>query len=160
MYVEFDALPETARVWFYQAHRDLTPQEQSILGMRLEKSLESWVTHGSPMKGSFTILHNRIVILAADIEFQTPSGCSVDSSTRWLKEIGRDFDVDFFDRCIGYFGSNGLTFFPYYVAKKEVEKGDLKADSQIINHQISNLKELKSNLYISASESFIKRHFL
>jgi hypothetical protein len=98
MWVDFDSLPASSRVWIYQANRPLSKTEQDELMNVLHTFCESWATHGQPMKASARLEFDQFIVLVADEDFQQPSGCSIDSSVRSLKEwqVGRN--VDLFDR--------------------------------------------------------------
>lgn len=159
MFVEFESMPDNSRVWMYQSNRKLDEVESEELYRFLRNSIGNWVTHGMPMKGSFRLLHNRILLIAADQDFQSPSGCSIDSSTRWLKELGSSLNVDFFDRSIGYLIDGELQFMAFFDAKKNIQSGLIQPDTKIINSQITNKLDAVNNLTIPASESFLKRHF-
>ncbi len=159
MFVEFESLPENARVWFYQSERNLTAQEKQITESKLKDAINGWVTHGSPMKGSFKIIDNRIILIAADTDFQDPSGCSIDSSTRWLKALGEDLVISFFDRSIAYYNGEQLQFFPFFEAKKLVTNGTIKPDTQLVNHQLASIEDFNKAFTLKASDSFLKRHF-
>ncbi len=156
MFVEFESMPESSRVWLYQTNRKLSETESKATMQFLKQSIDSWVTHGMPMKGSFSLLHDRILLIAADVNFQSPSGCSIDSSTRWLKDLGASLNVDFFDRSIGYFEGNELKFISFFDAKKNVQSGVFKTDTEIINHQILSKGD---GFTVQAAESFLRRHF-
>lgn len=159
MFVDFEALPENARVWVYQAGRDLSETEQARVLDFLTRAVDSWVTHGMPMRGSVKILFNRMLVLAADTGFQNPSGCSIDSSTGWLQELGRAMGLNFFDRSIGYFEDEKLKFFSVFDAKKQVSGGSIRPDTPIINLQVNTVNDLENALVVPASESFLSRYF-
>ena len=159
MFVEFESMPDSSRVWLYQANRKLTEAESETVKEFLKESIGSWVTHGMPMKGSFNLIHDRILLIAADVDFQSPSGCSIDSSTRWLKDVGASLGVDFFDRSIGYFEGSELQFFSVFEAKKYVQSGVLTPETQVVNHKIATMADVKNGFTVSAAESFLKRHF-
>ena len=159
MFAEFESMPDSSRVWFYQTNKKLTESESEVAIDFLTRSIDSWVTHGMPMKGSFNLLHGRVLLIAADVDFQSPSGCSIDSSTRWLKDLGASLNVDFFDRSVGYFEDNELQFFSFFDSKKKVQSGVLKPESQVLNHQIGTMADVKNKFTVAATESFLKRHF-
>ncbi len=159
MFVEFKDLPGTARVWLYQADRNLSEAEQAGILDFLTTAVDGWVTHGMPMRGSVQILYNRMIVLAADTGFQQPSGCSIDSSTGWLQELGRNTGINFFDRSIGYFEDDHLKFFSVFDAKKQVSGGVIQPGTPVINLQAGTVYELENSLVIPASESFLNRYF-
>ncbi|MCY1551251.1 hypothetical protein D9M68_875680 [compost metagenome] len=160
MFVEFKDLPENARVWVYQADRNLSEAEQARVLDFLTTAVDSWVTHGMPMRGSVRIIFNRLILIAADTGFQQPSGCSIDSSTGWLQELGKDTGLNFFDRSIGYFEDENLKFFSVFEAKKQVSEGLITPDTPVINLQAGTVHEVENALVIPASGSFLNRYFL
>lgn len=98
MYAEFEQLPENARLWIYQAERELTVNEVTQAETYLHRFAEEWVAHALPLKTSFKILYNRFIILAADESFNDVSGCSIDSAVRAIKDLGSKLKVDFMGR--------------------------------------------------------------
>lgn len=159
MFVEFKTLPENARVWVYQADRNLSEAEQVQVLDFLSAAVDTWVTHGMPMRGSVKILFNRLVLIAADTDFQEPSGCSIDSSTRWLQELGKTLALNFFDRSIGYFEDGQWQFFSVFEAGKQVSGGIIRPDTKVINPRVERVGDLEDLLVIPASASFLNRYF-
>ncbi|MCD8540238.1 MAG: hypothetical protein LRY55_11025 [Leadbetterella sp.] len=159
MFVEFETLPENARVWMYQADRNLSEAEQARVMDFLTTAVDTWVTHGMPMRGSVRLLFNRLVLLAADTGFQEPSGCSIDSSTRWLQELGQAMNLSFFDRSIGYFEDGEWKFFSVFEAGKQVSGGIIRPDTRVMNPRVDSVGKLESLLVIPASASFLNRYF-
>ena len=157
MFVEFKDLPDSARIWVYQADRELGEAEQARILDFLAKAVDSWLTHGMPMRGSARVAFNRLIILAADTAFCPPSGCSIDTSTGWLAELGKSMGLDFFNRSIGYFEDNKLKFFSVFEAKKQVAAGTVGPDTPVVNLQAATIND---PLVIPASQSFLNRYFV
>ncbi|MCU0326523.1 MAG: hypothetical protein MUF45_14925 [Spirosomaceae bacterium] len=103
MYIDFEKMPQDARLWVYQANRDLTGGEVDVVQANLQNATQQWAAHGVPLLASFKILYNRFVIVAVDEGQNAASGCSIDASTRWLKELGNHLNIDFFDRSQAFF---------------------------------------------------------
>jgi hypothetical protein len=74
----------------------------------LNEQISSWAAHGAPLAGAFEIFYNRFVIVAVDETYNGTSGCSIDASTGWLKKLGMELDINFFDRSIAYMSENEL----------------------------------------------------
>jgi hypothetical protein len=98
MYIPFTELPNHSRIWIYQANRKLSDKEKQFADEALKNFCESWVAHQQQLKTSFTIEHNQFIILATDEDYHLPSGCSIDSSVRALKQLQSDVGIDLFDR--------------------------------------------------------------
>jgi hypothetical protein len=153
-------MPSNSRIWIYQAPEILKKVHLDYINTFLANSIESWDSHGAPIKGSFKIFYDRILIIAADQSYNAPSGCSIDASGRWLKEINNAIGIDFFDRSLPYFDENHtLKYVPILEIKKYVTAGLILPDTYILNNQIQELNLLLNNWKIKAKESFLKRHF-
>jgi hypothetical protein len=98
MYVAFETLSDNSRVWIYQADRKLTGSEVARLESALRSFCEQWAAHGEPLKTSYRVEHNQFVVLCADEDYLVPSGCSIDTSVRMLKEFQTSAGLNFFDR--------------------------------------------------------------
>lgn len=98
MYVSIFQLPDSARVWLYQAERQLTAAEVAVAESHLRAFCETWVAHGQPLRVSFAVVRNRFLLLAADEAAGAPSGCSIDSSVQTLRELGAKLDVELLDK--------------------------------------------------------------
>ena len=159
MLVDFNSLPENARIWVYQSDRILNDSEMGEISQYLSTQISGWESHGSPLQASFEFFYDKFLVIGVNTLYQDPSGCSIDTSTRWLKEIQQNFGIDFFDRSIAYFEDDTLNFFPILEAKKQVLSGKVKANTTVLNHQIGSLIELKNNWKLKASDSFMKKYF-
>jgi hypothetical protein len=159
MYITFENINSDARVWIYQSAAELNSEQISEISEFLVPNIEEWSSHGAPLKGSFSFFFNRFLVIAADTNFNTTSGCSIDTSSRWIKQINTDFRLDFFDRSQGYFENEELKFFPILEAKKFVSLGIITSDTIILNNQISKKNDLATNWKVKASESIFKRYF-
>ena len=93
-------LPAQARVWIYQSNRALTTEEVAVAQERLGQFVEQWQSHGKPVRARAEVLYQHFLVLLVDESYEAPSGCSIDSSVAVVKELEREFDVDFFDRMI------------------------------------------------------------
>ncbi len=159
MYITFENINSQARIWIYQSAIELNREQILEISKILVPNIEEWASHGAPIRGSFTFYFNRFLIIAADTNFNETSGCSIDTSSRWIKQINSDFDLDFFDRSQGYFENEELKFFPILQARKHISLGIITSDTIILNNQISIKSDLEINWKIKASESIFKRYF-
>lgn len=134
----FPELPSGARVWIYCSDRVLEAEESKKISNQLAGFIQGWSTHGAAMKASSGILLDRFIVIAADEQHLAASGCSIDSSVRFIKELGSQFNINFFDRLRVYVrNSDGIIRAPYHSL------------SEISGHYfdplIQTLEELRSN---------------
>lgn len=89
--------PES-RVWIYLADRFLTETEKIWLQKQIEIFTENWASHGNQLKATGLIYNDFTVVLAVDTSVANSSGCSIDKSVHFIKEVGKELNVDFFNR--------------------------------------------------------------
>ncbi|MEY3187384.1 MAG: hypothetical protein RL675_1214 [Bacteroidota bacterium] len=86
-----------SRVWIYQSNRLFSLSEALELEKILESFIGDWKAHGQPVKGFANLFFGQFIIIMADEENTTVSGCSTDSSVRLIKAIEEGFKVNLFD---------------------------------------------------------------
>jgi len=147
----FDSFPEDSKVWVYSAERNLSEQEQSLIKPYLEEFIEQWATHGTELTADAGILINNFVVFVVDEKKVKASGCSVDSSVRFIKDLGKNLNIDFFNRLSLLIEKEG--------EHKRIHFNDLTEykDWNMFNPLVNDLKGLRENWKIPVSESgFVK----
>lgn len=165
MYVDFDKLPDTARVWVYQADRSLTNGEVQAIEEALQPALSQWAAHGQPLLASAQVIENRFIVLGVDEGYSLPSGCSIDSSVRTIQSIGRqlnrnDGPVDFFDRSAAIQSDDSsVQTYPLPAIKSAVAEGSITPDTTVFNTLVQTKADFLANWQIRAADSWLKRYF-
>jgi len=80
MLVPFDTLPDSARIWIYQANRTFTDAEMAEIRTDLEAFLTQWTAHGADLKAGYELPYSRFIVLGLDQTHAGASGCSIDAS--------------------------------------------------------------------------------
>lgn len=155
MFVDFDTLADSSRIWVYQADRTLTAQEVEQISEYLRNFVNNWKRHGDDLTASFKIEYNQFIILAVDENVNEVSGCSIDSSVHSIKEIQKAFDIDLLNKMNVTF-KNGthintvsLSDFRKYIAENKIN-----ANTIVFNNMISSKAELQSAWEVEASQSW------
>lgn len=165
MYVDFDKLPDTARVWVYQANRPLTDGDVKTIQETLQPALSQWAAHGQPLLASAQVIKNRFVVVGVDEGYALPSGCSIDASVQILQDIGRqigrsDGPIDFFDRSVAVLVTDGsVQSFALPMIREAVANGSLTPDTTVFNTLVKTKAEFLANWQIRAGDSWVKRYF-
>ena len=159
MLIPFHKMPDYARVWVYQTNRNLTDSEVQTIQQVLENQINNWAAHGADLAGSVQVLHNRFVVVSVDEMQNQASGCSIDASTRWLKDLGAELNIDFFDRSVAFLQNDELQTVEINKIKSLVTDNILTSNTLIFNNLVSNIKEFKDNWNVKASDSWMKRYF-
>ena len=100
MFVNWNEMPEHARLWNYTSSRLLGEDEVAALAAACRKFCNEWAAHGSPLSASFQIEHACILRFAVDESTHAASGCSIDASVKLVKEWEENFKIGFFNRML------------------------------------------------------------
>lgn len=92
-----DLNPES-KLWLYQSNRALNSTEITWLNEQLEEFTKQWAAHGNQLTAAGEVLNPFFVALAVDLTHENASGCSIDASVRFIKSVGTELNVDFFNR--------------------------------------------------------------
>ena len=159
MYVDFNQMPDFARVWVYQADRTLNDQEAREIKNRLTAFCEGWNTHGNMMPTSFKLIDNQIILLAVDESRLGASGCSIDSSVRILRELESKLGINLTDQGkVSYKNEHKIHVSPALGIKSKVLSGEITVDTEVINPLIREKSDL-NQLWIPAKTSWLNKFF-
>ncbi len=155
MFVDFKLLPDTSRVWIYQAEREFTENEVEQISEKLHTFVVNWKRHGEDLKASFKIEYNQFIILAVDENYNDVSGCSIDASVYIIRELEKDFRVDLLNKMIVSF-KDGTTINTVSLKDfKEYAKLDkINANTVVFNNMIQSKADFESAWEVEASESW------
>jgi hypothetical protein len=94
----FPNLPAHSRVWLYLADRKLDGTEVQYVNEQMQHFLSNWAAHNKKLTCDGVLLFNQYLILAVNEDIESASGCSIDSSVRFVKSLGAELNIDFFNR--------------------------------------------------------------
>jgi hypothetical protein len=145
MYISFEKLPDDSRIWIYQSNKTLNESHLETISAKLHQFINEWSAHEQPLKASFTILHNRFVIIGVDESYCMLTGCSIDKSTKLIQELESAIDVAFFDRFQVAFRDGDLVQgCSLNEFKKMVKDGELSINkTKVFDNMLSTKKELE-----------------
>ncbi len=161
MFLPIKNLPDSSRIWIYQSTRQLTQQDEKLISENLKAFCDQWAAHGAGLQTSFQISHHRFVILALNEQPASASGCSIDSSTRALKDLGQQLGIDFFNHSIvAFYENESIIAFSLADIKKLFAEGRLNENSITFNMQAATLGEWRSRPTSMVRENWLKRYMM
>ena len=98
MIVNFNTLPSDSKLWIYQSNREFTSTELKEIKTLTESFLNNWQAHNEELEVSYQIKYNRFLILAVNESFNSPGGCSIDLSIRFIKDLSKKINIDLLNR--------------------------------------------------------------
>lgn len=158
MLVDFNTLPETSKVWIYQANRSFSDIELEEIKEKLTVFISNWAAHGTDLQAGFDIKYKRFIILAVDQDVQAATGCSVDSSVHFIQQLEKEYNVDLMDKMNvsykqgEYVAYKTLTDFRKMAKDKAVSKNTI-----VFNNLVTTIGDFNENWEVPASESWHNR---
>jgi len=98
MLVDFNDLPETSRVWIYQANRSFTLEELEEIKEKLDQFVTQWTAHGADLRAGYEIKYKRFITIGLDQGVNAASGCSIDASVHFIQGLEQLYNVDLLDK--------------------------------------------------------------
>lgn len=158
MYVPFDELPEDARVWVYQSNRPFKAEEIPVMEADLKDFITEWTVHGADLSASFTIKYNRFVVLGVDENFAATSGCSIDTSIRFIQQLQQKFEVDLLDKMnVTFRQGDYISYKELKDFRKMVKSRAVSPKTIVFNNLVNTKAEFEEFWEIPLEESWHRR---
>lgn len=140
-------LPLDARVWVYQSNRILTDLDKQTIFSASKQFVSEWAAHGTSLQSDVEVIDDYFLVLAVDENIASASGCSIDSSVKFVKAIGNELNIDFFNR-LNVVVTNG-------VETKLISFHDLAAykNYKVYNPLVNTIQQLNENFLLEVIES-------
>ncbi|MGB3589313.1 MAG: hypothetical protein WBA23_22400 [Tunicatimonas sp.] len=164
MYIPFKEMPATARVWVYQANRPLSEAEEEQAIQLGQIFTNQWAAHGNALQSSVQVFHQYFLVIAVDERYNAASGCSIDSSVAFVRELEHKFStegsaVSFFDRTqIAFWQNDEVQLIPMNQAKQAVKEGQILPDTITFDNTIPTVEAFENRWKIPVQNSWLARY--
>ena len=160
MTANFDSINDRAKIWIYQADQPIDTEEKAVIREHLDVFLSQWAAHGSALQAAGDVLYDYFLIICVDESFHKPGGCSIDSSVRFVQELGQRMNLDFFRRTnLAFDLETGIKLVAMSGLKAAIDSGEIKADSLFFDNNIQSKNQLTGQWRVKVGESWLKRYF-
>ncbi len=152
-------MPEHARTWVYKAARDLGSAEQRMVRELGSAFTGSWAAHGAALDATVDVLHGRFVVVAVDEAQALASGCSIDKSVGFIKQLELDLNLMLTDRMIIVHEKDGRSnSFRLEALPELLKEGTITADTIVYDDLVSTVGDLRARFRVPLSESWLVRY--
>ena len=156
--VDFNSLPDSARVWVYGADRELGEGGEKQLLSTVDSFLDEWKAHGTPLSAARDWREGRFLTVAVDQEKAGASGCSIDGLFRNLKALEGTLGAQLVPSGLVYFrGRDGHV---RAVTRDEfseaARRGEIDDDTEVFDLSVTSLREWKGRFKSRAEDSWHK----
>lgn len=158
MLVDFKTLPETSKIWIYQANRTFSEEELPILKDKLNSFLNGWTAHGQDLQSGYELPYNRFIVIGIDQNIHAATGCSIDASVSFIQQLEKEFNVDLMDKMnVSYKQGDYVAYKSLLDFKKMAKDKAVSKNTIVFNNLVTNIAEYKAFWEVPASESWHSR---
>ncbi|PTM03768.1 MAG: ABC transporter ATPase [Bacteroidetes bacterium] len=145
MYFSFDTLNDDSRIWIFQSTNFLEFEKVERISARLMNFLNDWQAHGKDLMASFTIIHDRFIVVALDEASYQATGCSIDKLTHFVQALENELAISLLDRTqIAFRDENQMIEIIHMMDfRAALEAGEIDKDTIVFNNLIENKGQLK-----------------
>lgn len=155
MLVDFNTLPETSKVWIYQANRSFTEQELEEIKNKLNVFIDNWTAHGADLNAGYEIKYKRFIILGLNQEVNNATGCSIDASVHFIQGLEKEYNVDLMDKMnVSYKQGEFVAYKPLTEFRKMAKDKAVSKNTIVFNNLVNNIAEYKENWEVPAQDSW------
>jgi len=145
-----------SKVWVYQSSRLFSLSEALQIEEQLASFSETWRSHGAKVTAFATLLFGQFLVLMADERAAEVSGCSTDASVRFVKELGAQYGVDFFNRTnLAFIIKDKLQVLPMSQVQYALDNGFIDGDTLYFNNLVATKGELQTSWIIPVKASWL-----
>ena len=150
-------MPDKAKLWVYQSNRALTNDEVAEITKEGLAFIADWSAHGASLKAGFEVMYNRFIVLAVDEQQALASGCSIDKSVKFVKDIELQFNINLFDRMqVAYRKGNEIEVCKLSAFEKLAEQGLINESTIVFNNMVTTKSAFDSEWEVPLKESWHK----
>jgi hypothetical protein len=157
--VEFNELPDLARVWVFASSRPLSEPEERELLRGVDAFLRDWRAHGEPLTSARDWRDHRFLTIAVDQRDAHASGCSIDGLYRVLKEVERNLGTGLLGGGTIYFRapSGEVRALAREEFAEAAERGEITRDTPVFDLTVGLLGEWLAEFEKPAGRSWHSR---
>jgi hypothetical protein len=152
-------MPAHARLWVYKTPRDLGQAEQKLVRERGAAFTAGWAAHGAALDACVDVLHDRFVVIAVDEQQAAASGCSIDKSVGFIKDLEHDLNMMLTDRMFVVYEMEGHT---RSVRLQElpvlIKEGSITPDTMVFDDLVSTVGELQERFRVPLRATWMERY--
>ena len=158
MYVNFDDLPDNSRVWIYQSNRMFSKTELDSISEDLSKFLSGWTAHNHNLEAGFEIPYNRFIVLGVNQQITQASGCSIDTSVRFIQDLETRYEITLLDKMnVTFKQGDFFAHIPLNEFVKLAKAKSVSKDTIVFNNLVNTKSDYRLFWEVPARDSWHNR---
>ena len=154
----YKQLPDTTKVWIYQSNQPFREEDISEIRSHIAAFVEQWVSHNRQLRAYGDVIHRRFITLMVDESQAGASGCSIDKSVYFLKDLQQKYGVDLFDRMrFSYQDGEQVRTVAHPEFVRLYREGKIDDETPVFDTLVSNKADFEQNWVKPLGKSWHKR---
>ena len=151
-------MPADARVWVFQSNKNLSDVEVKAIENSGLSFIADWTAHGASLKASFDVLYNRFFVIAVDEKQAVASGCSIDKSVHFVKDLEKQYHLNLFDRLqVAYRKGNEITSCSLLEFGKLASQNSVNESTTVFNNMVNTKSSFDTEWEVPLKQSWQSR---
>jgi hypothetical protein len=156
----FNHLPAHSKVWIYQSNQPIDAAVAENIRADVKQFVSGWTAHSEKVIADADVLFNYFIVLVADENAVKVSGCSIDSSVRFIQLLEEKYQLNLFDRFYTvYVNNNEVKGADKVSLQHLIDEGTLTADTLVFNNLIQHVAQLQNEWLLPLKQSWHSRVF-
>lgn len=151
--------PDSSRVWIYQSDRNFEISELEGLLKSCGQFANTWTAHNQKLKAEVFVMFERFICLVADESVAGASGCSIDSSVRFIQNLEKEYQISFMNRMLMAYLSPDQQVNTIHLNDlgTALKSGQVNENIIVFNNLVANLGDMKQSWMLPLGESWFMR---
>jgi hypothetical protein len=152
------SMPAHARVWVYKSATPLSSEEQQLVARRGAAFTSSWAAHGAPLDAAVEVMYGHFVVIAVDEQQARASGCSIDKSVQFIRQLEQELSRTLTDRMVVVYERDGEVRTSRVEHLPElIDQSVLHADSIVYDDLVASRGDLETRFRVPLKNSWMER---
>ena len=154
----YQDLPDHARVWVYQANRLFSKDEQLDIKSLSDDFLQEWNAHGSKLSAAIESFYELFIVVIVDEEVAQASGCSIDSSFQFIKNLEIQLEVSLLDRLtIAHRDDHGICLTRIDEFENLIRSGEVTGETIVFNNLVDTKADFDAKWEVLMKDSWHRK---
>lgn len=153
-------LPIQSRVWVYPFPNALTDDQIELVTKGTSNFVATWKAHGKALDAQYAIIENRFLLLAVNEDSHMASGCSIDDSMAFIRQLGAVLGGDMTDRNRVFFrrrDNHHIEEYPFHQCATKARNGELSIYQSVFDFSADRWGKFQLSFERPLEDSFLAR---
>lgn len=158
MFVPYESLSETAKVWIYPSNRKFYKEELEPIDRKVKDFVSQWKKEDDNFKCSYQLLYNRFIIILAEDDEGVLTNKDIDSQVGFILSLQNEYDVELLDKMNVCFKQGEYVQYKELKEFKKLLKNKSVSEKTVVfDNLIQSKGELEEFWEVPITESWYNR---